>query len=628
MQTFKKGKIALAMASAFFIGGTLSGCDSGNLPSAPSAGAENPTTLNPTGTIQGNLKDSSTGEPIVGATIDIGVATATTNSRGVFTLRNVPATASVAINGANTNVGGTYEGIIDFRTVTSPVNMTNAATAVRYPDTRAVSWTVEFTSLEDASTDTGAGGETLASNHDTPVTGLIAGQAVTAGKLSTSLSGEIRIKSSNALVAEAYTVQLWDNAGPTLKQEITTVISTTDAEAVAKFTFTGVAAGTSHDVVVFNADNSLTDTVTFTTPADNQAASLAVGGKQVPLLVKGTDVAAPYIYKIAISDGTTSFENGADIGAAASASIIYSFSEPMLADGYSTGVTPTTATELYDHITANWVSAKAGNVAHSMAWNATMDELTVSIPTLAGSSVYKVTLNGANTLQDTNNTALSAGNFVVDFTTGGGVAVAAPVITLVNDASIDVGVAPIFDWVWQAGAASYNVYRSTSTGGVVTGGMDFQINRTTSDYAPAAPAYISGELPVTYDYIVKAVNSDGVESDGSAAVTVNDAVGPTVAAAVCNGGGAGLDVLRVTFSENVAETAAEVVGSYTVTEGGITPTPTTATLFSPAVVDLKLSGNCAAGTVAVAIGVTDINGNALGKTAAVPAGAASGAIGY
>lgn len=634
MQTFKKRKAALAVAAGVLVGGILAACDTGSLPTTTGVGAENPSAVQPTGTIQGNLTDSTTGEPIVGATIDIGVAKATTNSAGVFLISNVPATRSVGINSFGTNVTGTYEGVIDLRTVTSPVNMTSASTTVRYPDTTTVSWTVNFTSLEDASLDGAGGGETVSSNHDTPVTGLVAGVTPAVGKLSTSLSGEIRVKSTNALVGEAYTVQLWQ--GGTLAQQMVTATSTADADAIAKFSFTGVMAGAAHTVTVFNADNSFTGTVNFTAPGDNQAASLAVDGTAQPVLVAGSDTAAPYVYKIAISDGTTSFENGADIGAAASASVVFSFSEAIKADGYATGVVATSNTEMYDHVNAQFVGVKTGNVAHSMAWNAGMTELTVSIPNVSASSIYSVTLDGAaNQILDTNDQGLDAANsagydgadIVANFTTGGGATVAAPTVVILNDNILDeAGVTnPQLDWTWQAGAASYNVYRTTTVGGATVGSMELETNVTVSSYTPAGVntigTYISGELPATYSFVVKAVNSDGTESAGSTAVTANDVIGPAdPAGPVC----AGTD-LTLTFAEDVAEAAAETAANYTVTDGALTISSIAASGTS---VVLTLSGNCTTGTVVVKAAVTDIAGNKLNATPASTAGADSAALAY
>jgi len=170
------------------------------------------------------------------------------------------------------------------------------------------------------------------------------------------------------------------------------------------------------------------------------------------------------------------------------------------------------------------------------------------------------------------------GDVVVDFSTGGGAAVSAPTVTILNDNDINVGVIPQLDWTWQAGTTSYNIYRTTVTAGVVTEALADQANVTVSEYTPgAAPGYVSGELAVTYDYVVKAVNSDGTESAGSTAVTANDVIGPKVTSVLCNGGGAGADIVRVTFDEDVAEAAAETIANYTIT---LDPSTTTVSSVS------------------------------------------------
>jgi hypothetical protein len=614
MQKFAKTRTAMAMVAALIGGGLMVGCGT----SVPTGGNESAEALKPTGTIQGVIKDSSTGAPIKGVEVDIGVASAKTNSNGVFTLEDVPATESVEINNG-TQITGNYTASINFDDADGD-----------YPKYMTTTFAVQFTSLEDASLDQssaagGGGGESVSSNHDTPVVGLGASVGtMTVGQLNTTLNGAILVKETNAAVAEVYTVQL--------KNAANEIVQTVDSDATGVFSFTEVEAAANHTITVFNADYSMSGTTgTFTTATDNGITTLGVGGQENPVLVVGTDAANPYIYNIAINDGTTDFENKADIGAATSATVTFTFSEAMKADGYAVGVVPTSGTELYDHVTANFDGNKAGNIAHSMAWNTDMTALTVTIPSLAASSLYSVTIDGTNnTLMDDNDQGLDESisqgfvtpDVVASFSTGGGATVAAPTVSITNANTLDVGSNVNLDWTWGSGAASYNVYRTTTTGGVVTGAMDLVSNVTVSDATDAAKAFVSGELAETYAYVVKGVNSDGVEGAGSTAVTAADVIGPADPTAACAG-----SVVTLTFAEDVAEAAAEAA-SYTLggADAGLTVDSVVA---SGTTVDLNLSGACTGGAdVTVPAAVTDIAGNKLNATPASTAGAASAALVY
>ena len=105
----------------------------------------NPGTFEPTGTIQGYLRDSTTLAPIVGAKVSVGVKEDATDAKGQFVISNVPATT----DGLNGSVAGTYQITIDLRNVTSPVNMTSATTTPRYPEFSYTTVSLSYTSLND-----------------------------------------------------------------------------------------------------------------------------------------------------------------------------------------------------------------------------------------------------------------------------------------------------------------------------------------------------------------------------------------------------------------------------------------------------------------------------------------------
>jgi len=610
----------------------MSACDTNNTTS--SVEGPNPDLFKPTGTLVGSLVDATTNEPIVGAVIDVGLKTATTNANGVFVMSDLAATSDGT---TSSTVNGSYSAMVNFTGVTSPINMATT-TGAAYPDhVGPMTFSVTYSSLEDSSLQGNGANDTVSANHDTPISGLVSDVNWTQGKLSTTVTGEIRDMETNALVNEAYTVQLFN--GAVLLQEITTA---TGSEST--FTFSGVQASTAHSITAFNSANSMRGTRTFTSPADNQQSTLTVGGTAQPLLVSETDAADPYIFDISVNDGTTTFENGADIGAAATGTVTFTFSEAMKADGYATGLTPTTGTELYDDVTVA-VAAKAGNVAHSMIWNTTMTALSVSIPTLTPSAIYTLTIAAGNTLMDANDEPLdeanstghTAGTIVATFSTSAAAAVTAPTVAVINSASLDEGVfaAPILDWNWGAGAAYYNVYRTDSAAGVVNSAMQLvnATNLTTSTFTDAGGAsndpittYKNGELALSYSYIVRAVNADGTESADSTAVVAADVNGPSNApTAACAGG---TTDVTVTFNEDVAETAAETVANYTL--GGADAALTISNIVATTnTAVLTLSANCTPGaTVTIDTAVTDLAGNALGATPADTAGTASAAIVY
>src|SRR3990170_1981010 len=113
------------MASTVML--SMTGCsdDTATSLTNPTAGS-----FEPTGTIQGIVRDSVTLQPIVGAKVSIGVTTATTDAYGQYILADVPATSD-ALNGSIADI---YRMTVDLRSVTSPVAMTTATTTPRYPD--------------------------------------------------------------------------------------------------------------------------------------------------------------------------------------------------------------------------------------------------------------------------------------------------------------------------------------------------------------------------------------------------------------------------------------------------------------------------------------------------------------
>ena len=110
--TLTKNKLAVAIAIALTASLGLVGCGDDKSVST-AVGIPNPNTLTPTGTLQGVLRDAVTNEPIVGAVIDIGIASTVTTETGQFFIKDVPATGSIGAADAGSN--GEYQVVIDLR---------------------------------------------------------------------------------------------------------------------------------------------------------------------------------------------------------------------------------------------------------------------------------------------------------------------------------------------------------------------------------------------------------------------------------------------------------------------------------------------------------------------------------
>ncbi|MBK6756515.1 MAG: hypothetical protein IPG70_02220 [Moraxellaceae bacterium] len=138
-------------------------------------------------------------------------------------------------------------------------------------------------------------------------------------------------------------------------------------------------------------------------PADGQVKTLLIqraadappGPDLRTVFVATTDTLAPRVLK-------TTPENGSEIAPGSNVTVKFAFSEPIRQTAATKGLTPSSAaTSLYNLIQVNFLGAKAGNIAHSLSWNAAFTELTVTIPTVAAASNYRVDLRPAvGILQD------------------------------------------------------------------------------------------------------------------------------------------------------------------------------------------------------------------------------------
>lgn len=620
-----KPKLLLAALLAATVAVTGCGKTEGDDPANPSAGA-----LTPTGTVQGVLADSVTQQPIVGAVIDIDGITATTNENGQYSLHNVPASCD-EVAGSN-NECESVTATINLRNVTSPVKRTNKAdgtvvctdpvtkdatgaliTAACYPDFAYNDVEIFYTSLNDTTNDAGDGDS--ATNHDTPVTGLMMSMDIYVGKLAATINGVVAGASDLQAVGAGYTVQLVSKCSSTSGGTTggtaangtggcNNIVGSTTTDANGEFTFANVESLQNFDITAVSPDGMTRGSEDVTAPSDGQTKTLVIQRDDTTydlraVLVGSIDNIAPIVISV-------SPENGADLSPTGGVDVVFTFSEPIKQDVYATTLTNNalvgTATGLWADVRVNYTGAKTGNIAHTLTWTDSKT-LTVNIPTLAPASRYEVALcqdnnadgdcadggeNAASLVDATGNAVTNletVGEGIVTFTTNGAAAAAAPTVTLVNSASIDsTGDDPILDWASVSGAKAYNIYRAKNQvwGTTTNAGVYAYVDTAdTSDFTDTTIPDDDGDglefvenlqTKLTYSYVVKSVNADGTESAASTAVTAADSVKPGILGVAGTGAIAlpadGLSAtyyITVQFGESMDETTVEAaVANYVI----------------------------------------------------------------
>jgi hypothetical protein len=580
----RSGWLLMAMA------GLMTACG-GSIP-APSGSTATATTV----TLQGQVTDAVTGEPIAGAQVTIGARSATTNSSGYYQMVNFPVN-----NSTGTGVARDYLATITLTSVTSPLDMTNVASAPRYPDRK-------FTApLTPASS--------TAVSHDFKVGKLSAGIQGVAGDAS-------RLPLGNVVI------ELQDTANGTSGNLLQTATSNATTGA---YSFVNLEAGQSYRLVGHTGDWSLQGNVTTTAISDGQTLALPLSGGTA-LVLSNIDTYAPRIAAVTP-------ENNTDVSPGA-VDVVLTFNEPIRLDAYSTPDPATSLSNIYHDINVSYGGQKsAGNMAHTLSWNAGHDGLTISIPDTGVSSKYTVDLSlAAGKLKDmaanglANSPVLSSG-YLLSFSTSGGVPAAPPVLLSPNAASLDSNATSvILDWQPVAGATKgYYIYRSTRSypvTSVVEPFVQLAGPVTASTYTDTLASsgfnfLVTNEVGRYYVYRVTSINSDLIESVPSNEVTVKDVIAPTAVgtAGTCVApGGDSLTVIttpatkttngqvQFTFSEPLDVIAAETLGNYTGTN------ISAAKLTSPTTVVLDFSApiTCSnTNSVTVGVGITDVAGNAL-----------------
>lgn len=582
--SFKSIKTKLLVGIALLSFGILAGC--GDDTTTNSVTNPNPNTLLPTGTIQGRLVDSCTQQPIVGAVIDIGLAQATTSATGQFVMQNVPVTDA-------SGVSGQYEATIDMRNVSSPVNMP-ANPSVKYANFAYESFKVEFSTLDETSNNDGGSG----SNHDTPVVGLVGGASLDVGKLSTSISGVVA-RGNLQPVGAGFTVKLVSNgsniSGAPGTGGVEHVVGITTTDDSGKFSFSNVEAKEFLEIRATDTNTAapaLAGSINVVTPCDGETLFLGIQQGSA-VIVNPTDGLAPIII-------ATSPENNSDISATGGVNVTFTFSEPIRQTAKITGqgLTASDTTGLFALTQVNFIGNKAGNIAHSLSWNGdAMTVLTVNIPELGPSSRYTVDITGAAALlSDATGKAVAniATNGVVNFTTFGAAAVAAPVVTINNLSTINFDSTALLDWPPVAGAKLYNVYcrknqvftaDNTTSHPFVRVGTD--IAATSFDFTPGllgeAGFVENNHIKLTFDCFVKGVGADKTEGAASNIVNAADVVAPNVTASDLQAqlaAGVPFTTIQVLFNEPMDEALVETAANYTINAAAFVPTVAPPTVTS------------------------------------------------
>ncbi len=682
MKKFLYFLLATAMLATF-------GCTGDESMFAYSVGTPNPDEFTPKGTVTGVLVDACTNDPIANAVVYIMDKKAVTNSVGVFTIKNVPANTAVGNEPANStilpvgsgtsllsnvlNSWDTYNVVIDLSSVNAA---REKAGLTLYPNIAYSAVQVSYTSLGESSDL--AAGSSNETNHDTPVDGFVANIKPMVGKLAADLNIQA-VSGIDSTPLSGATIQLIslspidgfsaaNNATGDLVNTIAT--ATTNSEGKASFT----AVETKH---VFYAKVTWTDPVTghvwtgregigpngaltsvpvVWTECDGTTTNFYLAGPNPAIPLYDASDNVDFVDPAVVSVTPANLSDIAPSDPGETTSVVFTFSEILKPTQYLLNTDATSTTGIYQDVDVNYMGPKASNIAHTMAWDdpAKPQVLTISFAT-AASSKYTVDISAlvgnANVTDLNGNTITSATNTVVNFTTEGGADVDAPAVTKFGSAN-----ETRIDWLPVANAYAYRIYVARTIDGVTSSYLVADETPTTtysienSDlfaagppagnfYGPATPGSLipfnNGDTKISYSVYVVTLNSDGVESDASNIVTIDDMTKPTAttadypAAAGMAASTSQNGTATITFSEVMTKTEVLDAASWgfsfpagttgtTVTFGTITVSyellasgnvRTVATV--PWTITVSATGSVPAGAITWTCTATDLNGNGL-----------------
>ena len=458
----------------------------------------NPDTLYPKGHVQGIVKDACTLEPIEGAVVDIGFASAKTNARGQYIIKNVPATTYVKSTevdgeleidpsgrGNDIDVDGELEIDSGYRgNYSAAISMANAkingVPVTNYAKTYYNEVYVRFASMEPST------GFLSADNADiTPVTGLVSGDFdFLIGQLSAGIGGHV-VKADLITPVSGYTVYLFSNdngrTGNSATGRYGNKVAQTTTDATGKFLFTGLEANQLFDIFVVDTPTAAPALQGFTTMATNCNGSVIY---TADVIVTSTDELCPFI----VTTSPIMYTDVSSTTGTAGLDVVITFSEPILQTPYNSGQGLTASPYfggLYDDIAVNYLGNKVGNIQHTMTWSTDMTKLTINIAgeAIAPAAVYSVVIMNNRFLTDANGNYLSGkpdsdgdiaclspsafvsayastwGMIATTFSTFGAIEAGAIADLKVKSPELlDYNDVPVLDWTNMVGAKSYNVY--------------------------------------------------------------------------------------------------------------------------------------------------------------------------
>lgn len=620
---------ALLLAGCNETKNTTSTSTVNNNPIVDVVNSQNPQQI--TGHIQGVLRDAVTQQPIVGAVISIGFATATTNAQGVYLLENVPVTQALVgdlaceiVAGCANNpvsVNESYQVAIDLRNVDS-------GSSYAYPSFAYDQWTVAFSVLpesvdyseqnsEETDPDTvSSDGFTLDLNLR-PQSGLVATYLPEVGKLSTAIAGTVFIDADQFgqqafQPAAGATVKLYstghgnaiENTGVGAAGNLVAEVT---ADAEGRYSFQNVQANVNLRIVAasangeyFGAQNIASATGDGETVNLTHIDPVAVADPlyQGAVVLQLLEQQAPVLMSV-------SPDMHADLDPSGPVEVRFTFSKDIAQNTYALAVNPSLAAVegLYSDIKVNYKGAKSSNVPFSVTW-ANARELVITLPSVGASSRYEVDITDVD-LVDTAGRAIDFGantanaEGLLKFTTHGGfMAATAPVVSITNSAAIDANSTVALRWAPVPGAKYYNVYRETVqvwSGGENAHGYvligDTNNARFVDDFSDdAGDIYGDADflfvenraIQLQYRYQVRAVNSDHIEGPASIVQVATDVVAPRITGATDEVGDAieivgdanGQDVITLSFSEPMELSAATTLANYSLITANLVGTPT------------------------------------------------------
>lgn len=418
----------------------------------------NPNEFYPKGYLQGKVVDSCTLKPIVGAVINIGVATATTDSEGQYMMANVPATTyydhtvggeidveldwslegqtgglqlseadlDLLLAGETSGWIGLYSATIDMSNAKVDGVKVKGSTVYKYAPQYYNVVSVAFSSLKESD-----GNVSTVSNHDTPVskvgngnfdfllgqmTSGISGDAVW-GATYDAAAGKIALKPVSGYTVALYTVTGEENFGNSTTGSLGHRVAHTTTDATGHFSFTGLETKQAYMIAVVDSPSSAAKYAGYTlahTLCDNDILTFNIqDGKAIHVF--STDAVCPFIQVVTI-DGEAPYADLSKESIADGVDIVLYFSEPIKKTNLNTGrallnttdyltgssTTGAAAYTLYHDIDVNFEGFKASNIPHTLTWNADMTTLTIHIDAqyLQPASAYSVKILRGDNLTD------------------------------------------------------------------------------------------------------------------------------------------------------------------------------------------------------------------------------------